>query len=303
MKWFCVVAMLIVCGVVGVPTNARAQESPDQPVPLPTASPTLMDNEFDGRTHIIAAPYLWAPSVGADFQFTIPRLTGRPVGAGRTLFGSVQVGPSDYLPHVNSALMFAFDARKGDFDVFGDYIYLNATASSSTSATLSGPAGKLQIPVSLSATARLRESIWEAAAGATVARGHNANLDVFAGIREYPLSLTFGYNASIGRRHRFTRSGSLQTGDIAQDVVTGLRGKAYFGDAHFFVPYYVDVGTGIGMLSNQTWQAYGGGGYAFNHGQTFLLLYRDLTYTSFTPVSHVQKLAMYGPLFGYTFFL
>jgi hypothetical protein len=298
MKHFCAVTTLVVCATLGGIETARAQETPAPTAPAPTASPTLMDLQFDGRTHITAAPYLWAPTVGGSFQFNIPSLPRRPGGVAQF---SAQVAPSNYLPKVNSGIMTAFDIRKGGLDLFGDYIYLNATTSSSTSATLSGPLGKIRVPVSLSTNARLRESIWEAAAGFTIARGHDANLDLFTGLREYPLSLTFGYNAIIGRRHRFVRSGSIQTGDIAQDVIFGLRGKVFFGDSHFFVPYYGDVGTGIGMLGNQTWQVYGGGGYAFDHGQTIVVLYRDLTYAGFAPASHVQKLAMYGPLLGYTF--
>jgi hypothetical protein len=302
MKRFCAVATLLVCAALGSIGVARAQETPapeaSPATPGPAASPTLMDIEFDGRTHITAAPYLWAPTVGGTFQFNIPHLPRR---AGGVQQFSAAVGPSTYLPKVNSAIMAAFDIRKGGIDLFGDYIYLNATVSSSATATLRGPLGKLQIPVSLSTNARLRESIWEAAAGFTVARGHDANLDLFAGMREYPLSVSFGYNAIIGRRRPIFRSGSIQTGAIAQDVIFGLRGRAFFGDSHFFVPYYGDVGTGIGQLTNQTWQAYGGAGYAFNHGQTLVVLYRDLTYTSFAPVSHVQRLSMYGPLLGYTF--
>jgi hypothetical protein len=289
--------MLAAAAAVGV---ARAQETPASPAPTPNAiaSPTLMDREYDGQLHITAAPYLWAPTVGGTFEFTIPHLPRRPGGKVQP---SAQVGPSSYLPHLSSAVMFAFDARKGGIDLFGDYIYVNAQASSSTFATISGRRGRVQIPVSLSTDARLRASVWEAAAGFTVARGHDADLSLFTGIREYPLSLSFGYTATIGRRRPFSRSGSIQTGDIAQDVIFGLRGKAFFGDSHLFVPYYADLGSGIGMLNNQTWQAYSGVGYGFNHGQTLLLLYRDLTYTGFAPISHVQKLSMYGPLLGYTF--
>lgn len=288
---------LAAAAVIGV---ARAQETPASPAPTPNAiaSPTFMDREYDGQLHIMAAPYLWAPTVGGTFEFTIPHLPRRPGGVVQP---SAQVGPSTYLPKINSALMFAFDARKGGIDFFGDYIYLNATMSSSAFATISGPRGRFQIPVSLSTNARLRESIWEAAAGFTVARGHDADLSLFTGLREYPLSLSFGYTATIGRRRPFSRTGSIQTGDIAQDVILGLRGKAFFGDSHLFVPYYVDIGSGIGMLNNQTWQGYSGADYAFSHGQTLVLVYRDLTYTGFAPISHVQKLSMYGPLLGYTF--
>jgi hypothetical protein len=159
--------------------------------------------------------------------------------------------------------------------------------------------------VSVASTAHLRFSIWEAAAGYTVARGHNADLSVFAGMREFPLNLNFDYNATIGpvgRRNRtFVHSGSINAAAITQDVIFGLRGKAFFGDSHIFVPYYADFGSGIGQVNNQTWQAYSGAGYAFNHGQTIVLLYRSMNYTGFSPVSPVAKLNVYGPLLGYTF--
>jgi len=257
-----------------------------------------MDREYDGNLHLVAAPYLWAPTVGGTFEFTVPNLPRRPGGK---VTGSASVPPIDYLPKINSAVMFAFDARKGGIDIYGDYIYLNATVSASASATLSGPFGRLQIPVSLNTNARLRESIWEAAAGFAVAKGHDADLSIITGMREYPLNLSIGYSATIGSRRPFFRSGNVLTAGIAQDVIFGLRGRAYFGDGHWYVPYYIDVGSGIGQLANTTWQGYSGAGYTFNHGQSLIFLYRDLTYNDFAPVSHVQKLAMYGPLLGYTF--
>lgn len=257
-----------------------------------------MDRQYDGALHVMAAPYVWAPTVGGTFQYTIPHLPRRPGGTAQT---SLQVAPVDYLPKVNSAAMFAFDARKGDIDLYGDYIYLNATVSATASATFTGRLGRRQVPVNISTDARLRESIWEAAAGFTVARGHAADLSIIAGMREYPLNLTFGYSATVGRRRPFSTSGSLLVAGIAQDVIFGLRGKAYFGDGHWYVPYYVDVGSGVGQLSNTTWQGYSGAGYTFNHGQSLIVLYRDLSYNSFAPISAVQKLSMYGPLLGYTF--
>ncbi len=298
MKRLFVLAALPICASLAIAARADAQETPAPATPAPAASPTFMDREYDGRLHVLAAPYLWAPTVGGTFQYTIPNLPRRPGGTSQT---SAAVAPVTYLPKLNSALMFAFDARKGGIDLFGDYIYVNASLSASASATLTGRFGRLHVPVSLSTDAHLRQSIWEAAAGFTVARGHDADLSIFTGMREYPLNVTVDYTATIGRRRPFTKSGSVLAADIAQDVVFGLRGKAYFGDGHFYVPYYGDVGTGIGQLGNQTWQAYSGAGYTFNHGQSLLVVYRALSYSGFAPISHVQKLSMYGPLLGYTF--
>lgn len=278
--------------------TAWAQASPASPAPSVEPTPTFMDREYDGNTHVMLAPYIWGPTVHGNFQYSIPTLPGRPAGVTQT---SVNIAPADYAASLNSAAMFAFDARRGSFDVFGDYIYVNASASASATGTISGRFGKIQIPVSLDTNAHLRESIWEVAAGATMARGHNADLGIFMGLRELPVNVIFDYAATIGKRNVLAPSGSITEADITQDVIVGLRGKAFLGDGHWYVPYYIDVGTGIGQVGNQTWEGYSGAGYAFSHGQTLLLAYRSLSYDGFSPVSHVQKLTLSGPLLGYTF--
>jgi hypothetical protein len=277
---------------------ARAQETP---APAETSTPTFMDREYDGNLHVTLAPYIWLPTLKENLQFSIPTLPRGPGRGGGVLQSSFQSGPSDYLSKLDSAAMFAFDVRKGNVDLFGDYIYVNATTSASTSGIISGPLGRIQIPVTIDANARLRASLWEVAAGFTVARGHNADLSIITGYRGFPVDLSFGYSATIGKRGILAPSGTIAADAVTQDIIAGLRGKAHFGDDHWFVPYYVDVGTGIGQLGNQTWEAYTGAGYAFNHGQTLIALYRTLNYYGFPPNSSLQKLTMAGPLLGYTF--
>lgn len=274
---------------------ARAQEST---APAPTASPTLMDRQYDGNMHVTLAPYLWLPTVRGTFQYTVPNL---PLHAGHTGVINFTTTPSEYISKLNSAVMGGIDLRKGDWDVFGDYIYANATASASESASISGPLGRRQVQLGLSTSARLVPRIWEAAAGYTFARGHDADLSIFLGVREVPINLTLGYNATItGKRGTRTTSGTVLASTLTNDVVTGLRGKAFFGDGHLFVPYYIDIGTSTGV-NNQTWEGYTGAGYAFDHGQTLLVTYRTLNYFGFPPNTVVQKFNMSGPLLGYTF--
>ncbi len=300
-KRFVLLAAGMVFALGGATGIAPAQETPatPEPTPAPAASPppTLMDVQYDGRTHVMVAPYIWGPTVKGDFQYSIPTLPRKRGVVGITQ-SSVQVGPSDYLPKINSALMLAFDARKGDVDLFGDVIYLNASTSGAFSATVSGPLGKVQVPISLNTNARLAVAIWEAAAGLTFAHGHNADLSGFVGVRDFPLSLTLDYSAVIGKRGVIQPSGTVTTSDSSNDVIFGLRGKAFFGDGHLFVPYYADYGFGS---IDQTWEAYTGAGYAFNHGQTLLVAWRALNYNGFPPGFHVQKLTLGGPLLGYTF--
>ncbi len=277
---------------------ARAQETPASPTPTVTSQPTFMDRQYDGRTHVMVAPYIWGPTVKGNFQFSIPTLRRHGVDSARVLQSSIQVGPSQYLPKLNSAGMLAFDLRKGEFDIFADGIYLNATTTATIFGTVGGPFHKVQIPFTIDSSAHLTTAIWEAAAGYSVAHGHNADLSIFAGIREFPVNLNVDYTATVGKRNIIAPSGSITTADYTNDIIWGLRGKAFFGGDRLYVPYYFDFGTGT---NNQSWEAYTGAGYAFPHGQTFVALWRALNYNSFPPTSHTQKLSLAGPLLGYTF--
>ncbi len=121
---------------------------------------------------------------------------------------------------------------------------------------------------------------------------------MFVGWRSFPVNITAGFDTVVGKRNFIGPSGTVSTSATASDVIFGLRGKAFFGQDHWVVPYYFDFGTGS---NNQSWQAYGGAGYVFNHGQSILALWRTLNYNAFPPASPVQKLTLYGPLIGYSF--
>src|SRR5579885_393995 len=127
---FVISALAAYCALP-VAVRAQATPMPAAAATAPLASPTFIDREYDSRTHIILAPYVWAPTVGGDFQYQIPSLPLQS-GGGAVENVSASVGPSAYLPKLNSAVMFAFDARKKRFDVFGDYIYVNAATSGSS---------------------------------------------------------------------------------------------------------------------------------------------------------------------------
>jgi hypothetical protein len=273
---------------------AGAQEASPAPSPIPASGqPTRMDRAYDGQLHVTLAPYAWLPTVTQNVQYTIPTLTN-PITTQTTL----QVGPTSYLSKVNAAAMFSADARQGIVDFFGDYIYTNVSTSSSFTTTISGPLGKIKIPVTLNTSSRLSSSIWEVAAALSLWHDHNADVNAFAGWRDFPINLTLDYNAVIGKRGIIMPSGTIVEKPLADDAVFGLRGKAFLGDGNWYVPYYIDYGVGP---NNQSWQGFAGAGYTFDHGQSLLLVYRSLNYDSFTAGSPIQKLSLSGPLLGYTF--
>lgn len=256
-----------------------------------------MDRQYDGQMHVMVAPYIWGPTIHANYQFSVPRLDRRG-GPGKVVGGKVLVGPSDYLPKLNTAGMLAFDVRKGDIDVFGDGIYINASTTATIATQIHGLRGRVTLPVTFNASAHVATSIWEIAAGYTIAHGHNADLSSFVGIRDFPIALNADYNATISKRNIVTPTGTISNTQSTNDVIVGLRGRAFFSD-RFYAAYYGDIGYGTN--GNQTWEAYGGGGYAFEHGQTIVALWRALDYNSFPSGANVQKFNLSGPLIGYTF--
>jgi hypothetical protein len=279
--------------------TARAQVAQPTSVPAQTPAPTLLDRQYDGQTHVMFAPYVWAPTIKGNFQFSIPKLPHTTTGTGgNILAGTLQVGPSDYLPKLNTALMGAFDVRKGNVDLYVDAIYLNASTNATIVSTISGPLGHVHIPVTINSSARLATGIYEAALGFTVARSHYADLSTFLGYRDFPITLNVSWNATVGKRGLIAPSGTTTTSDRTEDAVWGLKGRAFLGDKGWYIPYYGDFGGGN---NNSTWQAYTGLGYAYPHGQSFILLYRQLDYYGFPETAHTQRLDLGGPVLGYTF--
>ncbi len=279
--------------------EATPAPPPAAPATSVTSAPTFMDQQYDGRTHFTVAPYIWLPTIHAVYQYTVPKLPRpRRGGAPTSVSSNVQVGPSQYLPKLNTAAMLAFDWRKGRFDFFGDGIYVNATTTATLFSTITGPRGRVHIPLTINSSAGMSTAIWELTAGYTLAHGHDADLILFAGTRQFPINLNVGYTAIVGKRGIIMPTGSFTTSDNTSDVIGGLRGRAYFGDGHWNALYYADYGGGN---NNQTWEGYGGAGYTFNHGQTLVALYRALNYSGFPASAHVQKMNLSGPLLGYTF--
>jgi hypothetical protein len=78
------------------------------------------------------------------------------------------------------------------------------------------------------------------------------------------------------------------------DGIVGVKGQLRFGDSHWFVPYYADIGTGS---SNWTWQALLGLGYGFGWGDVTLSI-RSLSY-DFN--DNDMDLRMTGPALGVSF--
>jgi hypothetical protein len=298
-KRFLLLAVLSCSALAFATLTARAQETPAPAAATPppaTGNPTIMDREYDGQLHLTGIPYLWLPSIKTNLGYQVPTLPRHK--GGKHVESTIEVGPSDYISKINSGALVALNARMGLVSVFGDYIYTNVSSTTSTSTTITGPLGHVSIPVTFNTNSRTASTIWELAAGYALAHGHNADLNLFAGWRQFPINVTLDYSAVIGKQGILTPSGSLVVNELSTDVIGGLQGKAFFNGDHWYVPYYIDIGEGN---NNSTWQGFTGAGYTFSHGQSLVATYRTLNYYSFAPGSPVKKLTLSGPLLGYTF--
>jgi len=110
-------------------------------------------------------------------------------------------------------------------------------------------------------------------------------------------TLNFGVTTNVGPIAGPQRTGSLEVTGRNWDAIVGAKGRAGFGaNREWFVPYYVDVGTGQSQL---TWQIAGGLGYAFSWGEV-VGMWRYLDYN--TKSGHtLNDLTINGPLLGVAF--
>ncbi|WP_431281139.1 hypothetical protein ACQW02_17190 [Humitalea sp. 24SJ18S-53] len=236
-------AVAVALVVVGLANGAAAQDTGLRP-----------GWSFD------VAPYVWLPTVGANLRYHLP---GNISGT-----ADVSADPGTYTDELNFALAFAGSARYDRFTLLTDFMYVSASASTSNveSANIIGVGRN---PISsvdnIGTDSTLKTTLWTLAGGYTLASGPWGHVDAIGGFRYLGIDASTNYNLSLqlmGPRGNagptFGGSGRLSGSDNIWNGIVGLRGRLRLGEGGFFLPYYVDVGTGD---SNLTWQAFGGIGY------------------------------------------
>jgi hypothetical protein len=281
------------------PAESPAPESSapaESPAPgAPSSGAPAQRNEFDNTWHTTVSPYVWLPGIKGTLVFRRPVLAGAVGGAINQAQINVSTGPSNYLSFINSGGLVAANVRKGLFNVGADLIFLNLSHSGSSGVTITGPGGKVEVPVSAAVGWHINSTIWELVPGFTVAHGDAGSLDVFAGVRS--LSMTSAANWTFTGPIMLvplTGQGSLSFN--LTDFIGGIRGSIRLG-GRWFIPYYGDAGSGGG---NSTSQYYAGIGYA-QHWGNLLLFYRDLNYSETGDTARIRNLELAGLALGATF--
>jgi hypothetical protein len=242
----------------------------------------------DGGWHFTLTPYLWLPNVNGSID---GRVLGSDLGDFST---STTIGPNDYLKNLKFGAMVTGEVRKGDWSVFTDVIYIDFGDQRSRVRNITGLRGRSLGSIDRDATTGLSATVWTLAGARTLVNKPMGNLDLLAGFRYVNVAteLKLNIRGTDGRINVSTRSSR----DLTEwDGIIGLKGRVRLGEGRWYMPYYLDVGTGS---SNWTWQALLGVGYAFDWGDINLSI-RSLSY-DFNGKNDAD-LRMTGPTLGATF--
>jgi hypothetical protein len=258
---------------------------------------------------LFAVTVLLSSTAGAqvrpdDWQFRaliyayLPTISGSttfPAGSG----SNVNADSDKILDSLKFAFMGTLEAQKGRWGAFTDVMYLNVSGSKSGTRDLT--IGSVELPAGVSSNASLdiKATVWTLAANYRVLAAPDAAYDVFAGARLVDVTEKLGweFSANVGPVVGPGQTGSSQTKLDNWDAIVGLKGRFNFGqNREWFIPYYVDIGTGN---SNFTWQAVAGIGYAFRWGEV-VAAWRYLDY-DFKSGTRIESLNLNGPAIGVAF--
>ena len=205
----------------------------------------------------------------------------------------LSVAPNDYLPHLNTVFMGTFEVRKGQWGAFTDLVYMDLAKGVAQSRDIAF--GGLPLPVTANANVdyALQSTIWSLAGLYNAMHSPEWELDALLGFRYIDLrqDVTWNISGDLGGTPLFGRSGEAAGRLSNLDGIIGLRGRYAFGEQRrWFIPFYLDVGTGDSEL---TTQLAAGLGYTFDWGD-IALNWRQLHYDMPSGMS-VRDMDFNGP--------
>ena len=261
---FNLVAVLILFAAIAQPVSAQAQD------------------EWEWRGTI----YAWLPTIKGESEFPTE-------GSG------IVVDVSAILDSLDFTFMGTLKARKGSWGFFTDVLYVDLGAQNKDSRDFT--VGPNDLPASVDANIRfdLKTAVWTLAGTYNLSATSRHDSDLLLGARMVDMEQTikWTFNGNIDDYPLPERSGNSKISVTDWDAIIGVTGHAFFGDENrWFIPYYLDVGTGD---SDLTWQAMAGVGYQFGWGAT-VLTYRYLDYDPGS-ASPVSDFSLAGPMLGVSF--
>jgi hypothetical protein len=217
--------------------------------------------------------YFWYGSIGVDSA------SG----------GDVDIDANDLVDALDFGFMTALGAQKGKWSFLVDVIYLDVSDDSDTGGTVPiGPG----IPVGVHSNVKLKSWIVTPSVGYSVIQSDKFKLDILAGARYLWMEADLELDISGLPQ---PRQDKISDSEDVWDGIIGVKGQVPLGKS-WYVPYYLDVGTGNSEL---TWQAMAGIGYKFNKFDV-VVAYRYL-YWDFDDGALFDNMDINGPLAGVKF--
>jgi hypothetical protein len=257
---------------------------------FPASAFAQADEADAGAWRFRGTLYFWMP--GLEGSANLPR----PLG---TVNFNAAFG--DLIDKVNFAVMGELEARKGRWGGFTDIVYMDLSdrRSGTQSLGLPGPGGIVTVPadVAFDTDTAVRSAVWTLAGTYTAIEKPGFELLVLGGLRYLVADTRVDWQATgnIGPLPPVVRAGRAEAKPDYWDAIVGVRGRAALGQSKWFVPYYLDIGTGN---SDRTWQASAGIGYSFGRGE-LTAVYRHLDYR-FDSSEPVTALRFSGPSVGFS---
>jgi hypothetical protein len=226
-----------------------------------------------------------------------------PTISGSTAFpqaGSpISVDADTIIDNLKGAFMGMLEVEKGRFGIYTDLLYMNVGGSKSQTRDIS--IGGAQIPAGATADLNmdLKGWVWTIAGTYQLGMDPKAPFQVLAGARlvDVEEKLDWQTSGDIGSIPLPGRQGNVSDKANNWDAIVGVKGRVALGSqGEWFIPYYVDVGTG---QSDLTWQAIAGLGYSFKWGD-ILATWRYLDY-NLKSGSAIETLSFNGPAIGVGF--
>lgn len=263
-------ASLLALALAGsLPLSAQAQSAPD----------ALKWN---------ATIYGWFPSIGGSTSFPA-------TGSGP----SIDVSSQQVIDALKMTFMGSLDVHQGKWGAFTDLVYADFGADKTKSRDFT--VGHEQIPVGVDATLNLdvKTWIWSLAGLYNLADKPEGTADLLFGARMLDMEQTLGWSISgtVPGLPPAANTGSATASINQWDAIVGVKGRINLGtDRKWFLPYYLDVGTGESRL---TWQVAAGLGYQFGWGSV-IAAWRYLDY-DFKSDMVVRSFNLNGGMIGVQF--
>jgi len=222
-----------------------------------------------------------------------PELGGSTTFPGGTT-ASISVDPHQLISNLKFTFMGWLAAQKGPWGMFTDVIYVDVSGSKTATRDLNIAGVTIPAGITADANLDLKTTLWTLAGSYRFVDTPQAGFDLLAGARYIDMKQNLGFQLSadvppfVGPGRQGSKELRLQN----WDAILGAKGRYNFGERReWYVPYYIDVGTGQDRL---TWQAFAGIGYAFSWGDV-IAVWRYIDYRFYNGDSN---LTMNGPAIG-----